>query len=79
MPYPKSNFDERRLKSEVDIEFIDYMDTVQRNVRHDKSKLLNDVRKILTEAHGGGKALTSNTLICCVIISGLKSALSAMV
>ncbi len=60
--YPKSNLNERKLKNEVDIEFIDFMDNeVERNKRHEKMKLLESARKIISAANGGGKPLSSHT------------------
>lgn len=58
--YPKSNLNERRLKSEVDVEFIDFMDDWERDKREDKKPKLEALRKLLMEANGGGKPLSAN-------------------
>jgi hypothetical protein len=61
VPYPNSNLNERRLKNEVDVEFIDFMDGWPRNTRVNKKPKLEEVRKILSDAHGGGKPLSANS------------------
>lgn len=48
-----------QLPNELSIDFINYMDKVERNYRHLKSKLLNDVQRLLPHRSDGRKQISS--------------------